>query len=393
MATIVLGVISLLKGIRHPGTWPATQALLNYDHGLIKRGLFGATFGKAFHLDHYVNFTILSYLLLYVLLRLLISLTIRSGVVDRLGRGEIAALFYSSVVISFLGVLAGYLDIVLASLTLFLLLIRDPQKRLFTAIPVCTAAIFVHEMFLIVFLPLILFSLVLDADAMGNLKQRKLQYRLAGLLAIGCTGLAWILSSVCVVSASVSRELMNEASKHADFKVDPNVYDALIRTATKNFSDMVRSYTQDSEWRMEFIVSILIFTPLTVMLVRTIGQMLEGHQGMASRKRLFALSLCVMFAPLLLNALGSDCARWDAMVCLDGFIVLMLLCRSMPDRRLDLSVGARNLIVLLVAINMATGEFMMGMVPNAPGANPYPFSGAFTQFVNDVEHQNWVPPK
>ena len=47
-ATVLFGAISIFKGIRMPTRWAATQALANYDHGFVKRGLMGATLGTVF---------------------------------------------------------------------------------------------------------------------------------------------------------------------------------------------------------------------------------------------------------------------------------------------------------------------------------------------------------
>ena len=39
LPTVVMAAVALLKGARMPNTWAATAALIDYRHGLIKRGL------------------------------------------------------------------------------------------------------------------------------------------------------------------------------------------------------------------------------------------------------------------------------------------------------------------------------------------------------------------
>jgi len=44
--------MAVLKGLRRPSMWAATQAQLDYSHGFIKRGLLGAVYGPLGG-DHY----------------------------------------------------------------------------------------------------------------------------------------------------------------------------------------------------------------------------------------------------------------------------------------------------------------------------------------------------
>ncbi len=393
LAAAILGIVSFLKGFRRPCPWASTQALVNYDHGIIKRGFFGATFGKVFQLSHYLNFSIFSYLFLYILFRLLVKLIQTSGVASRIGNGEVVALFFSSAVISYLGVLVGYLDIPLAVLTLVLLGIANPTKRFIVAVPLCIVGVMIHEMFLVGFLPVILFSFVLDAFKADSVARRKRMFFQTAGLAVVCLGTTYFLAMKGLVSATMAKALETEASKRTDFWVDPNVYLALTRNAKDNFLDMAHSYMGVPEWRIQFLAALIIFLPLALVLGKTIIDMLRPKEAQTFPKWVVFAALAAMLAPLVLNALGSDCARWNMLACLDGFLILMLICRARPHQTLQVRPAMRNVVILLVAIHLATSEFPMGMAPNAPGANPYPFSAKASQFFYQVESRTWHPQR
>ena len=189
-AAIVFGTISLAKGLRAPSRWAATQALVNYDHGLVKRGLFGATLGHWLHLERYGRFSLASYALLAIFFALLVWFTVRSGILADLGSGEVVAVFFSSFAVTYIATLVGYLDICLGVLTLLALLVRDPRARFAVAVPISIAAILIHELFLFVFLPAVLFSFVLDGIRMVDRRQRRLIWCFAGMLFLISAGLA-----------------------------------------------------------------------------------------------------------------------------------------------------------------------------------------------------------
>jgi len=66
-AAVFLGALSFAKGVRVPSRYNATQALIDYRSGLVKRGFFGATAGHWWHLESFSNFVEISYLLLFAM--------------------------------------------------------------------------------------------------------------------------------------------------------------------------------------------------------------------------------------------------------------------------------------------------------------------------------------
>jgi hypothetical protein len=70
---IVAGAIAILKGLRLPVIWAASQAQADYREGFLKRGLFGEVCRRAgIPIADYRVFTLLSFAILAVFLVLLL---------------------------------------------------------------------------------------------------------------------------------------------------------------------------------------------------------------------------------------------------------------------------------------------------------------------------------
>ena len=78
-------------------------------------------------------------------------------------------------------------------------------------------------------------------------------------------------------------------------------------------------------------------------------------------------------------ALGFDGGRWNTAVALSAYLVLLILCRAVPVSEpsplLLLGAAERNLAVLLLAFNMATGYGVF----NGIATNPFPFVPAVSE--------------
>ena len=93
-------------------------------------------------------------------------------------------------------------------------------------------------------------------------------------------------------------------------------------------------------------------------------------------------------SPLLMHIIGWDNARWNALACLEEFLVLALLVRSRPEARLDLPTSYRNAAVLVMALSMVTGESLMDY--RTP--HWYPFTVPVRSLVQTLKQHSWEPP-
>ncbi len=89
-----------------------------------------------------------------------------------------------------------------------------------------------------------------------------------------------------------------------------------------------------------------------------------------------------------MHGLGWDSARFDAMVCLDCFLVMLILCQRLGSRRIRLPAWYRNAAILAIAFSMASGEGLM----NNEDPQPFPFIHTFALETYNVLRGGWKAP-
>ncbi|HWZ50593.1 MAG TPA: hypothetical protein VNW54_03935 [Granulicella sp.] len=388
MAAILLGIVSFCKGVRLPSRWAATQAMVSYDQGLLKRGFFGETFGHWLHLEHYIRFSVVSYVLIAVFVALLALLVERSGALVRLGSGEPVALFFASFAVTYLAHLVGYLDIPLGILTLAVLLIKDVRVRFFVAAPFCLIALLIHESFFLIFLPVVLFSFVVDSTTLQNGRRRLEAWGMCGILLCGAAATTAKLALLRPMTPQQVEALKREIARRADFPVRDDFFMVLQVSTIENLKMMKQHFLHQMRWDIMFLVSLAIFLPTLLLLFVAIARTLRGVGCRGYRRLLGAAAIVAASSPVWMHLLGWDSARWDALVCLETFLVLLILCRSLPGGTVLLPGEFRNATILVIALSMATGETLM----DGKEIHTFPFSG-LTNLVHSVRQVGWTPPQ
>ena len=361
----VFGSISLLKGIRFPGPWAATQAQLDYRNGFVKRGLFGTMFTAPLGLNHYARFAAFSFAVLALVVVLLVVFARKSGIVERIGSGEAAALFASSAALLYLGNLNGYDDVFLLAVTLALLLIRRPAVRLAAALPVCVAAMLVHEGFLLLLLPAVLFSFVADA-----VEDRVVPSRAA--LFVSVLGLCCLMTGVLVASrapVTVERAIQEkrEITARVDFPVRDAFFAVLTRSAAANVKLTLREQLH-GEYQLSNLSGVLALLPVVALQVVYLRLVCIGSENVWAKSAGWYLALTASLAPVVMYLLGYDTQRWYAFVSISSFLVLALLVRALPGVEFPVAPSLRNATILTIAISMAVSESMLTI-----HGNDYPF--------------------
>lgn len=386
-ATVLFGAISILKGIRMPTRWAATQALVNYDYGFVKRGLMGATLGRLFHGERYVCFSIVAYCLFALFICALVLFTVRSHAFERLGKGQIAALFFSSYGVTYLANLVGYLDILLAIFTIMLLLVEDPKCRFLIALPVCVVSLLLHESFLILFFPVILLSFLVDLLETSENKTRILW--MCGTLTVFAVGLTLKLALRALMTPQQAAGIQAELARRANFPLRGDYFLVLSRSITDNLLIMKNIITHDLGWACISLAALIAFLPVVVLLVRSGFSVLHTYPRSQMRNLVTGFALLATTSPLLMNLFGWDCARWDAEVCLNAFLVVLILTRSAPRlKKIEFSARYQYVVILAIALSMATGEGLMYQ----KHISTFPFTSSFSHFVRYVRTSGWQPP-
>jgi len=360
LMAFVAGFIAVGKGIRYPNLWGATQAQVDYHFGFVKRGLFGQVIAGPLGLEQYKRFACVSWLIMLVFLALLVLCTTKSHLSKHLNNYQIPALFFSSYGLTFLVDLAGYLDLFLAALAMAVLLIGNPRARFCAAIPICLAALLIHELFLYEFVPTLLMSFLLQSrrsgDGSGAWRERRSLLVMAVVLAsvfVGTT--VWIS-----LRPSLPPERMvlmeQRVAARVDFPIRRDFFDVLTRSTEDNAKLMRKAY-REGPWWIENAIGVVIFGPTILLLLMITRKLIRANSkaplGTATLATLAALS------PLALHLLGWDRSRWNSLVVLTSYLMLLTVCRSEDKFEIELSPAWRNAMVLVIVLNIASGSVLL----------------------------------
>jgi hypothetical protein len=363
VAAVVFTLIALRKGFHKPIAWAATQAQVDYSHGFVKRGLFGATVTRALGLQHYHRFALVSTLLLLGMLGLLAVFGKRSGMVERCGSAMPLAVFGASYTVTFLGNLNGYMDIPLAMLTVLLLMVKSVWRRALLAVPVVIAAILIHEIFLLVLLPVILLSFVLQGLYAATAGERRWAVAGAVGVALLAVGVTVVTASRASTTAQTAEAMRDEVSKRVDFKVDAKFFAVFTRSAKDNVKIM-EGISKDHDWRKAQVGSVVVLLPLAGLLLVMVYRLLvlrEAKEGRLGAVGGVALVACVVatLMPISMNALGWDVGRWYALAGLAGFLVFGCVCEHVAGPELDGREGFDRAAMVAIALSLAAGGFLI----------------------------------
>ncbi len=351
--------LSVLRGIRFPNLWSYSHFLFDYEQGFVKRGLLGAA-TRALGLswlrsyEGFVLYAALVFALAAVLFaRLLADLAGTGSSALRLAALAAAA----GIGTVFLAHTIGYADHVGLLATLALLLVRDPRRRYVLAWPALLLCAAVHEGFVVWFLPVLLFSLVLDR-ALG--RPRAPSYR--ALAALSGAGLLWALVLAAATLPPERAQALYRAAAAAHGALRQDAFAELAMTPAANADRMARVWS-DPDLVLFALECLLVTLPPALFFV---WLALRGLRAAGAGRALALAALGAAFAPLALHPFGWDVARWDALAQLDAFLVLATAVRAgaAPPE----SAGAAALAACLAVYGGAStiGLFDDYRVKNAP---------------------------
>jgi hypothetical protein len=360
VAAVLLGAMAALKGVRWPSTWAETQAQVSYSHGFIKRGLLGTLY-QPLHGNHDHALAAIFFVELAVFYGLLGVLTWRAQLEERIGDLSVAAVFASSYAVTFMAHLIGYNDIVNACLAMGLLLVRDWRRRFWAALAVVPVAVLVHESFLLAFFPVVLLSFVVEAGGLVAGRRRAAAY--VGVLVVLAGVVTVVASSRGRISVAQAVAMQAETAARVDFVPRTDFYGVLRLSLRENVRQAVGSIGVAWWWILQG-VSVAVLLPTLLMVVHFGRRLLGG-----ARWRVKVAAGLAVVCPLGLNLLGWDVVRWNVLCVLAGWLALLVLATHRPMERLVLSSVERHLIVLAIAVNMASG----GGLFDGVSVTPYPF--------------------
>jgi hypothetical protein len=332
--TAFVFAVAVSKGLRLPSTWAATHMTFNYSQGFIRRGLFGQVlrlFGETRSVRYNVLFLCAAILFVAAAIGLgLLIRRMRAG--DRGDRGLAAAILVlaTSPGITFLVHEIGYLDYVgLAAVPFFLLWAARSQRRFavfYVAIPLSVVLALIHEAMVVMFAPALVFALACHAVARGAALPRRTQVLLVVhvvLAALAALLAASLVGTLGNGSAEQLRALQESIARRANFPLRGDAFDAVQRSLRDNLLVVLPRHWKYPVNRNYLITSLGVTLPGLAFLA-AYGVRLLRRLDLTRRARaiLIGLLLVATVAPLLLNFIGWDSARWNAIAFMACFFCL-----------------------------------------------------------------------
>jgi hypothetical protein len=339
----LFATLAVLKGLRLPGSWAATQASFDYGHGFIKRGLFGAVMRLLdIQIAHYQVFVTVSAVTLAAFFAVLMVWVVRSSV-RRLGDGALLALFAASYCVTFLTHMIGYLDIPSGILAVIALLASSSRGYLGVVLICGVLGVLIHENYLFTFLPVTLLPAVLRAR----------QWAMIATVAIIIGAVVVLESLAAPMDASHLAALVADLSARVDFQPRREVLEVLGRSSAENLQMMLGTL-KTGIWWLAQANAFLAFMPTTALFIWAAFAIIDAHEGAGLMK---AGVVVAALSPLLLQFVGWDIYRWYALASLSSFLALTVVCRHYSEVVGIVLRGpaVRNAAVALIAMNMATG--------------------------------------
>lgn len=382
---VVGGTTAVLKGMRLPYIWAATQAQIDYRDGYLRRGFFGEVC-RQLHIPiwRYGVFAALSFALLAALFWLLARSVRRSGL-DAAGLGAFSALLASSYCITVLTNLVGYYDILMALLVLAVMQCRKPSVQVIAALAAGIVGVLVHEMYAVAFLGASLASTVCRL-AFDNSRRKKLWIGVAAAAIIPWAIVLAPLGHGKLPPTEIAR-LAAAISSRVNFPSHDGVLFAIFGDSSGESVHRMLGYMHAGTYWLEECFGLLAFLPTTLFFL-ALAWRIAGER----RALRWYFALCT-FAPLLLNLVAYDRYRWLAIMELNSIVCAIAVCWS--NRRLhgdDLQPlfgpAWRRAAILLLAVNLATD---IGLFQGS--ARSFPFIEYWHSFhVTRQLHQPWFEP-
>ena len=330
--------VSLLKGLRMPNLWSATHMTFNYSQGFIRRGLFGQMlrlFGPAIYR---YNFMALLAVILFALAVLatarLVRRTLAADAGD-IGFPAMALVFAASPGVVFLAHEIGYLDYVgLIVVPLFIAWAARTRRRwlpFYAVMAISVVLALIHESMVIMFAPTM--WLVMAAHIAREASTRAPSRRaLAAMFAhAGLVMLLGLVTSSLVGTLGTKTPAQIHAleaaiGRVAAFPLRVDAFDALYRPVRDNlFTLMPWFWSMPANQRYltsGLAVSLPGLIVLSVYALRLITRLPLPRRW---RLGLWMLFLLATFSPQMLNLVGWDSARWNAICFVASFSSVAVL--------------------------------------------------------------------
>jgi hypothetical protein len=289
-----------------------THQFFNYDQGFVKRGLIGELISllQWEFLYTYAFWAWISILVLALNVYFLVSLSFRLMHSEpRLGTVA-CIVFFGSPAMVYLGHTVGYSENLGLLLTFCVLRCRSWKQTYAVSLVGFSVLMFVHELHFLVFYPVVLFALFVQAQQ--NAESTR--------WLIGHFLLIWFVTALIsgfLLTPESAALLHGDLVSKVDFSLRADAFSTLHRTTLDNFR-VVWDMRLYRGYHTNLLVSLAALAlPLLFLLF-------SFHRLPRANNKTLMAGLLAIASPLLLHVFGWDEMRWNAIVLVHAFLVLAI---------------------------------------------------------------------
>jgi hypothetical protein len=332
-------LVSLLKGLRMPSSWSATHMTFNYSHGFIRRGLVGEVIrlvsgARPYSYNRLALLAILFFVAVAVVMVLLVKRVLDTDPED-VGLKAVVLAFAASPGVVMLANAIGYLDYVGLLLVVSVILISARSERryliFFLGIPVGVMLAFIHEAQTLMFAPTILFAMICHIVIQfrrGDISHRA-KFLLVANAALGFIAAFGTSAAVGIVgtkSPDAISTLQASVGQVANFRLRSDAFATLSRPVSEAVFKLMPSFWRDPGNRAYLVLSMISAFP-AIAFVIFYGMRLIGRLDLSKLTRVIvaACFIAATLAPVGLNLIGWDSARWNAISLVACFCCVAIL--------------------------------------------------------------------
>jgi hypothetical protein len=330
---------SLLKGLRMPNLWSTTHMTFNYSEGFVRRGLVGQVLrlflgGRVYRYNTLALVAVIMLVAVAVVMCRFVRRVLDTDGGD-VGLLATVAAFAASPGVVFFAHEIGYFDYlgVLAVMG-FMLAARRGRRRyalFYAAVPITIVLALIHESMILMFAPPMLFAMMCHIATQARAAALSLRTRVALVAhAAGATLVAFaassIVGSVGTRSPVLVHRLQASVQRGANFPLRGDAYEALYRPVRDNLLHLMPHHWSFPMNQLYLKMGFVAAGPTMLFLIYYGARLIARLDlGRAARAVMTAGLVVATLAPLLLNFLGWDSARWNAIAIFDGFLCVSAL--------------------------------------------------------------------
>lgn len=314
---IALFILNVIKGLRLPNIWSYTHYLFNYSEGFNKRSLVGEIIRLVDipFLSTYFGFVTFAFFVFALCIGLLMRMMRNLSTHDNLLSLCVLFVFCTNVSVVYFTHTVGYFDQIGLFITIAIIAVQSFQWRLVLATLLCPIAILVHEAFLILFFPIILFSFLI---------QNEVRPILTSVSIAGLTSVVVLVSSIAThvtISPGEIEAMQKSLQSTSSIELRPDAFEVLARTAHDNLMIMKNVWSHPGSWVYLFY-SLAGTAPTTVFIIAA-SYMLARRDRIVIPVRIVLIGISL--SPLAMHIVAWDKERFNSLAVISAFLVFYLI--------------------------------------------------------------------